>query len=138
MSEEFRSALIAHAQAAVDRAVRAQSEAATQQYLVLPFLQLLGYNPLDPDEVIPEAHASFSDKFKNRVDYRRYNGAALLGLKGLVFKSHGGADAFSFGQALIRAHDAARNRLLDGVHDAIVDTMQALPPTGGESVPQAA
>jgi len=53
-------------------------------------------------------------------------------------KSHGGADAFSFGQALIRAHDAARNRLLDGVHDAIVDTMQALPPTGGESVPQAA
>jgi len=69
MSEEFRSALIAHAQTAVDRAPRAQSEAATQQYLVLPFLQLLGYNPLDPDEVIPEAHASFSDKFRNRVDY---------------------------------------------------------------------
>jgi len=77
-------------------------------------------------------------RFQARVDPRRYNGAALLGLKGLVFKSHGGADAFSFGQALIRAHDAARNRLLDGVHDAIVDTMQALPPTGGESVPQAA
>ena len=77
-------------------------------------------------------------RFKARVDPRRYNGAALLGLKGLVFKSHGGADAFAFGQALIRAHDAARNCLLDGVHDAIVDTMQALPPTGGESVPQAA
>jgi len=77
-------------------------------------------------------------RFQARVDPRRYNGAALLGLKGLVFKSHGGADAFSFGQALIRAHDAARNRLLDGVHDAIVETMQALPPTGGESVPQAA
>ena len=69
MSEEFRTALIAHAKAAVDRAARAQSEAATQQYLVLPFLQLLGYNALDPDEVIPEAHASFSDKFRNRVDY---------------------------------------------------------------------
>ncbi|HEV7589411.1 MAG TPA: type I restriction endonuclease [Longimicrobium sp.] len=69
MSEEFRAALVAHAQTAVERAVRAQSEAATQQYLVLPFLQLLGYNPLDPDEVIPEAHAWFSDKFKNRVDY---------------------------------------------------------------------
>jgi glycerol-3-phosphate acyltransferase PlsX len=77
-------------------------------------------------------------RFKARVDPRRYNGAALLGLKGLVFKSHGGADAFAFGQALIRAHDAAHNCLLDGVHDAIVDTMQALPPTGGESVPQAA
>ena len=77
-------------------------------------------------------------RFQARVDPRRYNGAALLGLKGLVFKSHGGADAFAFGQALIRAHHAARNRLLDGVHGAIVDTMQALPPTSGESVPQAA
>jgi glycerol-3-phosphate acyltransferase PlsX len=77
-------------------------------------------------------------RFQVRVDPRRYNGAALLGLKGLVFKSHGGADAFSFGQALARAHDAARNRLLDGVHDRIVETMQALPPTGGEAVAVAA
>ncbi|HET6762477.1 MAG TPA: hypothetical protein VFH27_02365, partial [Longimicrobiaceae bacterium] len=29
----------------------------------------LGYDPLDPEEIIPEAHASFSDKFKIRVDY---------------------------------------------------------------------
>jgi glycerol-3-phosphate acyltransferase PlsX len=77
-------------------------------------------------------------RFGKRVDPRRYNGAALLGLKGLVFKSHGGADVYSFGQALKRAHDAARNRLLDGVHDRIVETMQALPPTSGESVAQAA
>ncbi len=77
-------------------------------------------------------------RFGGRVDPRRYNGAALLGLKGLVFKSHGGADAFSFGQALNRAHDAARNRLLDGVHDRIVETMQALPPTNGEPIAEAA
>jgi glycerol-3-phosphate acyltransferase PlsX len=32
-------------------------------------------------------------RFKDRVDHRRYNGAALLGLRGLVFKSHGSADA---------------------------------------------
>jgi glycerol-3-phosphate acyltransferase PlsX len=32
-------------------------------------------------------------RFKARVDPRRYNGAALLGLRGLVFKSHGSADA---------------------------------------------
>lgn len=69
MTEDFRRQLFAHAQSAMDRAGRAVSEAATQQYLVLPFIQLLGYDPLDPDEVIPEAHASFSDKFKNRVDY---------------------------------------------------------------------
>jgi glycerol-3-phosphate acyltransferase PlsX len=66
-------------------------------------------------------------RFKNRVDHRRFNGAALLGLRGLVFKSHGSADAFAFEQALARAYDAARNRLLDRVHDRIVATLQALP-----------
>ena len=66
--------------------------------------------------------------FKARVDHRRYNGAALLGLRGLVFKSHGSADAFAFEHALNRAYDAARNRLLDRVHDRILETLQALPP----------
>ena len=69
MSEEFKNRLLVHARTVVDRAGRAQSEEATKQFLILPFLQLLGYDPLDPDEVIPEADASFSDKFKNRVDY---------------------------------------------------------------------
>jgi glycerol-3-phosphate acyltransferase PlsX len=53
--------------------------------------------------------------FKNRMDHRRYNGAALLGLRGLVFKSHGSADVLSFENALNRAYDAARNNLLDRV-----------------------
>lgn len=66
-------------------------------------------------------------RFRARLDPRGYNGAALLGLRGLVFKSHGSADAYSFGRALARAHDAARNRLLDQVRDGIVDTLQALP-----------
>jgi len=57
--------------------------------------------------------------FRNRVDYRRYNGAALLGLRGLVFKSHGSADAFAFEQALVRAYDSARNNLLDRVQARI-------------------
>ena len=66
-------------------------------------------------------------RFKTRVDPRRYNGAALLGLRGLVFKSHGSADAYAFEQALARAHDAARNRLLERVHDRIAETAMALP-----------
>lgn len=37
---------------------------------------------------------------KNRADPRRYNGASLLGLRGTVVKSHGGADALSFGNAI--------------------------------------
>ncbi|MFN3298060.1 phosphate acyltransferase PlsX [Caldimonas sp.] len=73
--------------------------------------------------------------FKKRVDHRRYNGAALLGLRGLVFKSHGSADAFAFEQALNRAYDAARNRLLDRVHDRIVETLQALPTTDEAAEP---
>lgn len=65
--------------------------------------------------------------FKRRVDHRRYNGAALLGLRGLVFKSHGSADVFAFEHALTRAYDAARNRLLDRVHDRILETLPAMP-----------
>ena len=41
--------------------------------------------------------------FKDRVDPRRYNGASLLGLKKIVIKSHGGADAFSFYHAIAEA-----------------------------------
>ncbi|MEO5732865.1 MAG: phosphate acyltransferase PlsX [Rubrivivax sp.] len=67
------------------------------------------------------------NRFKRRVDPRRYNGAALLGLRGLVFKSHGSADAFAFEQALARAYDAARNRLLDRVRERIGPTLAALP-----------
>jgi glycerol-3-phosphate acyltransferase PlsX len=79
--------------------------------------------------------------FKHRVDHRRYNGAALLGLRGLVFKSHGSADAFAFEQALNRAYDAARNRLLERVHDRILETLQAMPSERGADsaqVPEAA
>ncbi len=50
--------------------------------------------------------------FKNRFDHRRHNGAAFLGLRGLVFKSHGSADAIAFENALSRAHEAAKNQLL--------------------------
>jgi phosphate acyltransferase len=57
--------------------------------------------------------------FKNRVDHRRYNGAALLGLRGLVFKSHGSADEIAFETALSRAYDASRNQLLDRVRERI-------------------
>ncbi|WP_439897968.1 phosphate acyltransferase PlsX [Aquabacterium humicola] len=66
-------------------------------------------------------------RFRDRVDHRRYSGGALLGLRGLVFKAHGSSDAFAFGKALERAYDAARNRLLDRVHDRIRDTPAVLP-----------
>ena len=66
--------------------------------------------------------------FKKRVDHRRYNGAALLGLRGLVFKSHGSADEVAFGQAMGRAYDAARNNLLDRVRNRITTAAPFLLP----------
>jgi glycerol-3-phosphate acyltransferase PlsX len=46
-----------------------------------------------------------------RMDPGNYNGASLLGLRGIVIKSHGSADAYAFGQALERAADEVRNEV---------------------------
>jgi len=40
---------------------------------------------------------------RRKIDPRRYNGASLLGLRGIVIKSHGGADKISFGYAIEEA-----------------------------------
>ncbi|WP_353571176.1 phosphate acyltransferase PlsX [Candidatus Albibeggiatoa sp. nov. BB20] len=40
---------------------------------------------------------------KRKIDPRRYNGASLLGLRGIVIKSHGGADVVAFTQAIKEA-----------------------------------
>lgn len=54
-------------------------------------------------------------RFKQRVDHRLYNGAPLLGLRGVVLKSHGSADVLAFGMALSRAADAASNQLIERI-----------------------
>jgi phosphate acyltransferase len=50
--------------------------------------------------------------FKRRLDPRRYNGASFLGLRGIVVKSHGGADDFSFLHAIRAAAEEARSGVL--------------------------
>ena len=50
--------------------------------------------------------------FRNRFDHRRYNGASLVGLKGIVVKSHGSADAYSFENAIQRAFEEVENDVL--------------------------
>lgn len=59
------------------------------------------------------------NRFRQRVDNRRYNGAALLGLRGVVIKSHGSADVYAFGCALQRARDAVASGLLDRTAQSI-------------------
>jgi glycerol-3-phosphate acyltransferase PlsX len=48
---------------------------------------------------------------RTRIDPRRYNGASMIGLKGIVIKSHGGADVFGYQRALEVAVTEARNGL---------------------------
>jgi glycerol-3-phosphate acyltransferase PlsX len=55
--------------------------------------------------------------FRRRVDHRRYNGASLLGLKGIVVKSHGSADSFGFRFAIQRAYEEARHDILHRISD---------------------
>jgi len=57
--------------------------------------------------VMPVLHA-----FRKRLDPRRFNGATLLGLRGIVVKSHGSADVFGFERAIERAMEEVRNEVL--------------------------
>ncbi len=54
-------------------------------------------------------------KFRKRFDPRHYNGAMLIGLRGLVVKSHGSADATSFASALARAAVLVRTDVLQRI-----------------------
>lgn len=82
------------------------------------------------------AYAGLKALYK-RIDPRYYNGASLLGLKGLCIKSHGGTDAVGFSNAIKVAADLARHRFnekveselkrlgLDAESDAIADVIRA-------------
>ena len=70
-------------------------------------------------------------RFRQRVDHRRYNGACLIGLRGIVLKSHGSADVLAYEAALRRAYDAARNGLLGRIEAA----MAAASPAGHAASP---
>ncbi len=49
------------------------------------------------------------DALRKRLDPRRYNGASMVGLNGIVIKSHGGTDVFGFQRAIEVAILEARN-----------------------------
>ena len=74
-------------------------------------------------------------RFKKRFDHRQYNGAALLGLRGLVMKSHGSADAYAFEWAIKRGYDAVKNGVLERLARAMDENadplQQATRETGG-------
>jgi phosphate acyltransferase len=59
--------------------------------------------------------------FRRRVDPRQYNGASLLGLRGIVVKSHGSADSFAFEVAVTRAWDEARSGIIQRISERMPD-----------------
>jgi phosphate acyltransferase len=70
-------------------------------------------------------------RFRRRVDHRHYNGAALLGLRGIVVKSHGSADRLAFATAIERAHSEASHGLLERIGEevaALAPGASAAPP----------
>ena len=73
------------------------------------------------------------NRLRDKVDNRRYNGAALLGLRGVVIKSHGSADAYAFGHALQRTREAVHNGLLANTTQAIAHLRERMQMTVGTS-----
>jgi len=59
--------------------------------------------------------------FRRRVDPRQYNGASLLGLRGIVVKSHGSADSYAFEVAVNRAWDEARSGIIQRISQRMPD-----------------
>ena len=57
--------------------------------------------------------------FKKKVDHRGYNGASLLGLRGIVLKSHGSADVYAFDCALKRAVEEVRTGMLAHISERL-------------------
>ncbi len=66
-------------------------------------------------------------QIRKRFNPSRYNGASLLGLRGLVFKSHGSADAYSFEWAIKRAFDAAKYNVQEQLSAMIAELIPCTP-----------
>jgi len=65
-------------------------------------------------------------QFRKRVDPRRYNGASLLGLRGIVVKSHGGTDAVGFRFALEQACEEAGSDVIGHITDRVAHQLNNL------------
>ncbi len=62
---------------------------------------------------------------KRRLDHRRYNGASLLGLRGTVVKSHGGADAMGFRCAVEVGIQEVKQALVRRIEEALTAAADA-------------
>jgi phosphate acyltransferase len=71
--------------------------------------------------------ALLARKSLKKLNPESYNGAGLLGLRGLVFKSHGGANAFAFEWAIKRAYNAAQYNVQEQLSAMIAELLPSTP-----------
>jgi glycerol-3-phosphate acyltransferase PlsX len=69
------------------------------------------------------------DRLREWLDPRRYNGAVMLGLNGVVVKSHGGTDASGFAHAVDVGMDMVVHRFNDRMREGLARIGS---PVGGE------
>ncbi len=65
---------------------------------------------------------SILNRFRRKFDPRHYNGASLLGLQGIVIKSHGGMDSIGFANAI----SIARSEVINKVPETISKQLEAV------------
>ena len=63
---------------------------------------------------------------KGKLDPRKFNGAILLGLRGIVIKSHGGTDEVGFRYALEEAYHEAKSAGLAQIEQGVAEQLAAL------------
>jgi glycerol-3-phosphate acyltransferase PlsX len=72
--------------------------------------------------------------FKKRLDPRHYNGASFLGLRGIVVKSHGGADSIAFLNAIHTAVEESRSGVLKRITQQLeIEHIQSQQPIANNS-----
>ncbi|MFK5978861.1 MAG: phosphate acyltransferase PlsX [Rhizobiaceae bacterium] len=75
------------------------------------------------------------DQLREKMDPRKVNGAVMVGLNGVVIKSHGGTDAEGFAAAIEMGHDMAANGLLEKIKDDLeqFNQLRSLEETGQDT-----
>lgn len=76
------------------------------------------------------------DRLREWLDPRRYNGAVMLGLNGVVVKSHGGTDAQGFAHAMDVAVDMVVHRFNQHIREGLAGVVDLLATTGRVAPPE--
>jgi glycerol-3-phosphate acyltransferase PlsX len=75
------------------------------------------------------------ERLREFLDPRRYNGAVMLGLNGVVVKSHGGTDAQGFAHAVDVAMDMVVHRFNDRIREGLSRIVRPAPPARAPATP---